>query len=83
MSRGGADLGQALERIARETDRAFDLLLAVPDDPRRRLYEAMRHAAIGGAKRLRPLLVCAACELYADGREAALRVATAIESIHV
>ena len=30
---------------------------AVPRDGRARLYEAMRYAAIGGGKRLRPLLV--------------------------
>jgi farnesyl diphosphate synthase len=72
-----------MAQVARDIDRAFDLLLAIPDDPRRRLYEAMRYAAIGGGKRLRPLLVCAACELYAVDRPAALRVATAIECIHV
>jgi len=44
-------------------DHHFDRLLAIPDDPRRRLYAAMRHAAIGGGKRLRPLLVCAACAI--------------------
>ena len=83
MSRGGGDLDQALSRIAADMDHAFDLLLPVPEDARARLYEAMRHATIGGGKRLRPLLVCAACELFAVSRDAALRVATAIECIHV
>ena len=73
----------ALQRIAADIDHQFDLLLALPDDPRRPLYEAMRHAAIGGGKRMRPLLVCAACDLFLVDREAALRVATAIECIHV
>lgn len=83
MARGGVDLEQAMARVARDVDHAFDLLLAIPDDPRRRLYEAMRYAAIGGGKRLRPLLVCASCDLYAVDAAAALRVATAIECIHV
>jgi farnesyl diphosphate synthase len=83
MARGGEELNQALERIAAEMDRAFDLLLPIPGDARARLYEAMRHATIGGGKRLRPLLVCAACDLFAVSREGALRVATAIECIHV
>src|SRR4051812_31953745 len=48
VARGGTDLQQELERIARDIDRAFDLLLEVPDDPRASLYEAMRHATIGG-----------------------------------
>lgn len=76
-------LSSALGDIARDIDHAFDLLLPVPDDSRKTLYEAMRHAAIGGGKRLRPLLVIAACDLFHVDRQAALRVATAIECIHV
>ena len=76
-------LKPALDRVASEIDRHFDLLLAIPDDPRTRLYQAMRHAAIGGGKRMRPLLVCAGCDLFNVDRAAALRVATAIECIHV
>jgi len=76
-------LRPAMDRVAAEVDRHFDLLLEIPDDARRVLYEAMRHAAIGGGKRLRPLLVCAACDLFHVDRQAALRVATAIECIHV
>jgi farnesyl diphosphate synthase len=72
-----------MEQTATDIDRQFDLLLAVPNDPRRRLYEAMRHAAIGGGKRLRPLLVIASCGLFNVDAKAALRVATAIECIHV
>ncbi|HET9428810.1 MAG TPA: farnesyl diphosphate synthase [Allosphingosinicella sp.] len=64
-------------------DRAFDLLLAVPDDPRARLYEAMRYAAIGGGKRIRPVLVVAACDLFSVARDRAFRVALAVECVHV
>lgn len=80
---GGDLLKPALADIASEIDRAFDVLLPVPDDGRARLYEAMRHAAIGGGKRLRPLLVLASSALFNVSREAALRVGTAIECIHV
>jgi farnesyl diphosphate synthase len=76
-------LKPALDRVAAEIDRHFDHFLKLPDDPRRRLYEAMRHAAMGGGKRMRPLLVCASCDLFHVDRAAALRVATAIECIHV
>ncbi|MES2173197.1 MAG: farnesyl diphosphate synthase [Pseudomonadota bacterium] len=69
--------------VAQDIDAAFDRLLAVPDDARARLYEAMRHAAIGGGKRLRPLLVQAACDLFNISRDSALRVGLAIECIHV
>jgi farnesyl diphosphate synthase len=43
----------------------------------------MRFAAIGGGKRLRPLLTIAAAQLFAIDRERALRVGCAIEAIHV
>jgi farnesyl diphosphate synthase len=77
------DLNRAMSRIAEDIDREFDALLPVPNDPRRKLFEAMRHASIGGGKRLRPLLVVAACNLFHVDESAALRVATAIECIHV
>ncbi len=76
-------LGDALSRVARDVDRTLDRLLQLPDDPRTPLFEAMRHAAIGGGKRLRPLLVVAACDLYHVDRAAALRVGCAVEAIHV
>lgn len=75
-------LKPALDAVGQAIDQRFDRLLAVPDDARRRLYEAMRHAAIGGGKRMRPLLVVAACDLFHVDRERALRVALAIECIH-
>jgi farnesyl diphosphate synthase len=64
-------------------DSAFDSLLAMPSDPRARLYEAMRYATIGGGKRLRPLLVMACCGLFHVDRSRALRVALAVEAVHV
>jgi farnesyl diphosphate synthase len=76
-------LKTAMDRVSADIDQAFDRLLAVPADPRRRLYEAMRHAAIGGGKRLRPLLVRAASDLFHVDRVPALRVGLAIECIHV
>ena len=76
-------LKPALDRVAADIDRYFDHLLAAPDDSRHNLYAAMRHAAIGGGKRMRPLLVCAACDIFHVDRIRALRVALAIECIHV
>ena len=73
----------ALEQVAGEVDSLFDTLLAVPPDARARLYEAMRYAAIGGGKRMRPLLVVAACALFHVDRARALRVGLAVEAIHV
>ena len=72
-----------LDTIGADLDSLFARLLAVPQDPRARLYEAMRYAAMGGGKRLRPLLVMAACGLFHVDRDRALRVGLAVEAIHV
>ncbi len=76
-------LRTALVEVGEEVDRRFDTLLAIPDDPRANLYEAMRHAAIGGGKRLRPLLVFATGALFGVDRDCLARTATAIEAVHV
>jgi len=76
-------LEAALREVAGEMDRQFERLLAVPDDPRAGLYRAMRHAAIGGGKRLRPLLVFGTSRLFGVDRSCAARVALAVECIHV
>jgi len=72
----------ALAQIKQDVDALFEALLASPPDGRATLYEAMRYAAIGGGKRLRPLLVLAACGLYHVDRQRALRVGLAVECIH-
>jgi farnesyl diphosphate synthase len=76
-------LKAALTQVGAEVDRRFDVMLAVPDDPRAELYQAMRHAAIGGGKRLRPLLVFATPGLFGVDRECIARTACAIEAVHV
>ena len=76
-------LADGLARIAGDIDAAFDALLPVPTDTRARLVEAMRYAAMGGGKRVRPLLLSATAELYGVDRAVAIRAGVAIESIHV
>ena len=76
-------LQSALKQVSAEIDHQFDLLLPVPTDPRANLYQAMRHAAIGGGKRLRPLLVFATAQLFGVDKKCTARVATALECIHV
>jgi farnesyl diphosphate synthase len=76
-------LHSALEQIAADIDSEFDSLLKLPGDARDPLYAAMRHAAIGGGKRLRPLLLVATAALFNVDRDAAVRVAAAVEAIHV
>ena len=76
-------LRAALAEVGADIDRGFEALLPVPPDGRGRLYEAMRYSAIGGGKRIRPLLVVAGCELFKVGRERAMRAALVVECIHV
>ncbi|MGZ2879802.1 hypothetical protein AAER10_11370, partial [Pseudomonas aeruginosa] len=76
-------LADALARIQSEVDAAFDALLPLPGDARERLIAAMRYAAIGGGKRLRPLLVTAVAGMFGVDRTVAVRVGAAIEAIHV
>jgi farnesyl diphosphate synthase len=70
-------------RVRADVDNFFARLLAPTGDSSERLYEALRHAAIGGGKRLRPLLTIAASRLFAIDAERALRVGCAIEAVHV
>ncbi len=54
----------------------------VPADAPAGLGQAMRYGVLDGGKRLRPLLVRAACEAVAGDLHAALRAAVAVELIH-
>ena len=76
-------LGIALSQIASEVAAKFDSLLPAPADSDVRLVEAMRYAALGGGKRLRPLLLAATAELFGVERDTAIRAGTAIEAVHV
>ncbi len=76
-------LGQALKRVQGEIDSVFDAFLPVPDDTSARLVEAMRYAAMGGGKRVRPLLLVSTAELFGVDRTAALCAGAAVEAIHV
>ena len=72
-----------MARIQRAIDTSFDALLPAPTDARVPLAEAMRYAAIGGGKRLRPLLLSATATLHGVGFDSAVRAGTAIEAVHV
>jgi farnesyl diphosphate synthase len=76
-------LSEGLKRVQAEIDSLFDALLPVPEDTSARLVEAMRYAAIGGGKRVRPLLLVSTASLFGVARDAALRAGAAIEAIHV
>ncbi|HET9637691.1 MAG TPA: farnesyl diphosphate synthase [Allosphingosinicella sp.] len=81
--RAEAALGPSMRRAADDIDAMFEAILPDPPDPRRRLYQAMRYAAVGGGKRLRPLLTLAASDLFGVPRESAIRAGLAVECVHV
>jgi farnesyl diphosphate synthase len=83
IDRLAAELDTEARRVSAEVDGFFAKILAPTGDGREQLFEAMRHAAIGGGKRLRPLLTIAASRLFAVDPQRALRVGCAIEAIHV
>jgi farnesyl diphosphate synthase len=73
---------EALAKIGRDVDSMFDALLTPPGDSRDTLIAAMRHAAIGGGKRLRPLLLITTAAMYQVDRTQAMRAAVCIEAVH-
>ena len=76
-------LANGLKDIQHDVDVTFDALLSVPGDTRARLVEAMRYAAIGGGKRVRPLLVTATASMFDVHRDTAVKAGCAVEAIHV
>lgn len=78
-----AAIEQPLVQIARDIDALFNDVLVIPRDSSARLVQAMRYAAIGAGKRLRPLLVCASADLFGVDRRHSLRAGLAVECIHV
>jgi farnesyl diphosphate synthase len=71
-----------MAEVAVQIDQLLDQLLVVPEDPSSRLIKAMRYAAIGGGKRLRPLLACASADLFGVPRSMSLRAGLAVECVH-
>ena len=73
---------EALAACASETEALLEQLLPVTATPARRVVEAMRYAALGQGKRLRPFLVVQSAALFDVPRAQALRVGAALECVH-
>lgn len=63
-------------------DAALERLLQAPRPELQHLYQAMRYSVVNGGKRIRPLLVYAACEALGGEAERADGAACAVELIH-
>jgi farnesyl diphosphate synthase len=70
----------ALREAATATDALLEQLLSESASPR--LLSAMRYAALGAGKRLRPLLVIESARLFNVSPASALRVGAALECVH-
>jgi farnesyl diphosphate synthase len=87
MEAGSNDFAGRLAAVAAETDALLARLLAdaplvgeIARPPR--LVAAMRHAALGGGKRLRPFLLTESAALFGAAREGALLAGAALECLH-
>jgi farnesyl diphosphate synthase len=78
-----ADLATEANRIGAKVEAVFSRYLKSSGDGRDRLFEAMRHAGLGGGKRIRPLLTAATGRLFRIAEERCIRAGAAIEAIHV
>jgi farnesyl diphosphate synthase len=76
------ELHARMAAVAEEVEAALDRALPVVQGPAARLHEAMRYAALGGGKRLRPFLAVASADLFDVPRTRSVRVGAAIELIH-
>ena len=75
-------LKQAMASAAVDVEAALQKVMESEDEPERRLFDAMRYAALGGGKRLRPFLVMQGAGLFSVSRRSAQRTAAAIELVH-
>lgn len=74
---------QWMTAIQQDVEATLDRVLPAAEHTPQTLNQAMRYAALGGGKRIRPLLACAAGELVGASSASLQRIAAAIELIHV
>jgi farnesyl diphosphate synthase len=75
-------LQEALADTVSAIQSEIDTFIPATDNPEGRLYDAMRHAALGGGKRLRPFLCISAARMFGVDPLRARRTAVAIELVH-
>ncbi len=78
-----ANFKSALAIVQSTTDEQLDLLIPHGASAQDKVIEAMRYAAIGGGKRLRPFLLIETVRLFREPEPADWQVAAALEMVHV
>ena len=76
------DLKAYLTLQQQRIEATLDEVLPRREGPTAKLVDAMRYSLFAGGKRLRPILVLAACEAVGGNTDPALRPACALEMIH-
>lgn len=82
MGSDARQLQQYLQERIALIDARLDQYLPATQIRPARLHEAMRYSAMAGGKRIRPVLLLAACDAVGGDLENALPAACAIEMIH-
>jgi len=77
------DFNDWMQKVQQDVERALDTCLPAAGTVPAKLHEAMRYTALGGGKRVRPLLAYASADLFGGDAQAVARVASAVEMIHV
>ncbi len=72
----------ALEALKALIDEALDQHLPTHSAIAQPIVDAMRHAVLGGGKRIRPMLTCGTVQAFRQPMERALPAACALEFIH-
>ncbi len=75
-------IGDYQKRCQQRVDGCLETLFVPPLPQLERLYQAMRYSVMNGGKRVRPLLVYAACEALNGDKASADGAACAVELIH-
>ncbi|WP_313285243.1 polyprenyl synthetase family protein [Stutzerimonas kunmingensis] len=75
-------IGEYQKRCQQRVDGCLETLFVPPLPQLERLYQAMRYSVMNGGKRVRPLLVYAACEALNGDKASADGAACAVELIH-
>src|SRR5687768_5552123 len=79
---GAQRFGDWMKQVQSTMESALDSFLPPATEAPVRLHSAMRYAVLDGGKRVRPLLVFAAGDLFDAGHDALARAAAAVEMIH-
>jgi geranylgeranyl diphosphate synthase, type II len=76
------ELDSYLAKTTPLIEKHLEILVQEQEVPFNNLYQAARYSLLGGAKRIRPLLVLATCETFQGDLKLALHPACALEMIH-